>query len=732
MAARRKLSHFADKHGSLRSYIGGTTRNTLSVNPTPGLTETSFVVDPATGVFFTGPVISQTLTAAYDGTTTQTITLLPTGTDLYGTVVIETPSAAASSTAPLITSAATRQYVGGVSTDTLVVNPYPGLTDSTFVIYPVTATAYTGALALQTLTAGYNGLTTRRITLLPTGTDSLGTIVIESPSSAPTSASASSISSAPVITTRTYCCGTSTNTLSFYPYFGDTDPSLVVVPATTSYTGIASGTLTAAYDGSTTTTITLLPTDADDYGTIVVETPSSTFTPAPSSISLTSRPYIGATNTATLSINPYPGLTDTSFAIFPVTTGSFTGPLVSQTLTAALPGYAFADEQLLRHWITGVSFELLRFILVGEPARFFWHFVFLQLFDCQRHWKFLNANHAERIFPLVRDFQHPRTLNGPLARALYNLADLDDPEASSILSALLGLTSVDPSALSSAEVSIISAIEALSSRLPAASVSRILSDLLTPASASASTTGSESTPLSSTGLQTAPSTPSSAVSQSSQATTVTLTSFYSGVKPTSTTLSATRIGEPDTVLIEIPSPSATQGIGNFSTPPRTASIRRTLNNIPLARALYDLADLDDPEASSILSDLLGFTSIDPAALPSAEASIISAIQALSSRLPAASVSRILSDLLTPATVSAETTSTSAILTPSSAPGASATGPGASTGPVSAVTVTLLGSSNAPITTFTLPPTNSGDPETVVIETPPGYEPPSLLLRVSPR
>ncbi|OJD37430.1 uncharacterized protein BKCO1_7000169 [Diplodia corticola] len=342
-------------------YVGDTTSGIITAFPNgeTGL-PTTISLDPYTGdVTFTGPYDpSTTLTASYDGTDTKTVTILPDASATYGTLLVEVPSfalasATSSSAAPDSTDV---PYDGDTTTGTITATPFTVVTESdgsvstafgsptTLALVPATA-PYDGPVdPAATLATPYDGSTTRTLTLHPTGSQSLGTVVLEIPTGATASASPSS-TGLPVYEYNGGDGSVQTVTAfpgdSMGPITGAMSQTFIVTPAATQYTGSVdpSTTLTAGYTGSTTQTLLLLPNTGQTAATVLVETPVATATESPP---LSGRLYQGDTTTGTVTATPFVNGASfgspTVITLDPATT-PFTGQLdPSTTLTAQYDG----------------------------------------------------------------------------------------------------------------------------------------------------------------------------------------------------------------------------------------------------------------------------------------------------------------------------------------------------------------------------------------------------------
>ncbi|EKG09806.1 hypothetical protein MPH_13129, partial [Macrophomina phaseolina MS6] len=366
-------------------YIGG--NSIVTIMPTIGGAPTAIVIIPTAGATWTGP-IATTITIGYSGTEASTLTLLPTGSFTAGTVVIEIPTGALSSmlsrsvsgdssnveypapTPSLTTGSAnsvasiqsisslglTQPYIG---TGTLISIITPTISGSltTITISPL-LTTFTGPLATSVLTIGHFGTATSTLTLLPTGTLTEGTLLIEMPlttalSIAPAAPTAAS-SAAAFVLTQPYI-GTGTNLAVITLTIAGSLMPLTITPTLAAFTGsFASSILTIGYAGTTTSTLVLLPTGSLSEGTIVIETPtvpqiSSWPYPLVSSTTVPgfTQPYIGTsvgtsitTITATIRGSP------TSFGITPTST-VFTGPFAVSAITIGIAGTTSALITLL-------------------------------------------------------------------------------------------------------------------------------------------------------------------------------------------------------------------------------------------------------------------------------------------------------------------------------------------------------------------------------------------------
>ncbi|QIW96512.1 hypothetical protein AMS68_002030 [Peltaster fructicola] len=311
-------------------YFGGATKTTLTI-PAAGGSTSVVTADPASSSGVTVNFVS-TVTIPYNGASYTTITLFtasPTPGVDNGVLIIETPSQVIS---PAVTSGF--YYIGGSTVTTLTTVGSDGT--STLVIASPASTSGVAVEITSTITIGYSGSDSTTITLFPTAPTpgvNNGVEVIETPlgSSGGTSApgrGASSATNPPLLptvsasTTRRiftatdgafYIGGTTLYTIT---YVG-TDGSSTAVEATpfptTGSAVVSYLTITEPYDGTATTTITLIATTpvSNTYiGSVIIETPAQTAatTTSGQASSPAASFYIGGSTVTTLTVsNPTGG-----------------------------------------------------------------------------------------------------------------------------------------------------------------------------------------------------------------------------------------------------------------------------------------------------------------------------------------------------------------------------------------------------------------------------------------
>ncbi|KAL1648380.1 hypothetical protein SLS58_002133 [Diplodia intermedia] len=388
------------------AYFAGDYTTTVVLPYGPGGMPVTFVIYPATDAVFTASMASTTYTIGYDGPTPTAITLLRPGDPQVAYVVEETPTGLETTNLPSVTSSETTSFPSVTSAETTstetssissisngpnpnAVGTAPYVGDSTvatitatnsgtlttIVIFPVATPSDFPGLGRDVFTVGYDGFTTRTLTILPTATSGLGTLVIETPTAFTGGPSASETGSSSLESTLTasnttsfsvpasiteppsstsadpnaiitqYCIGCST-TQTLIATINGRIRTLLVMPLPTESAslftnGVGPDTLTVGYDGSTTRTVTLAPTMEGEQGTVVVETPfPNTASTTESSAGGITRGYVGTGVSGSLYVTPAISGSTASQGVFltPAAT-EFTGPVdPSMTLTAPWTG----------------------------------------------------------------------------------------------------------------------------------------------------------------------------------------------------------------------------------------------------------------------------------------------------------------------------------------------------------------------------------------------------------
>ncbi|EFQ27261.1 60S ribosomal protein L19 [Colletotrichum graminicola M1.001] len=221
----------------------------------PAATQTQGQVQVPSSFVFT--------TVTGTGSVPATVTIPPSGSN-PGTVIVQEPAITQSS--PLLSigfNIVTTGYSGSVPTTTTI---FPTGTESigTVLIQTPTSSAAAGVVPALTRTEGYDGSITRTTTLAPTGLQTVGDVLVQTPT---VGAGASSALANQVILTSGFA-GSAISTLTL-------TPSAFV-------------TLTSGYPGSITNTVTIPPSSGNPTGTILIQTPFSLGQSTTNTVSATS------------------------------------------------------------------------------------------------------------------------------------------------------------------------------------------------------------------------------------------------------------------------------------------------------------------------------------------------------------------------------------------------------------------------------------------------------------
>lgn len=366
--------------GSNYFYYGGQSVTTLSYVGASG--PTTIVASPVSSSTNVNVVLTSTIQIQYGGTTTTSITLFsasPTpGTD-NGILVIETP-------APIPPANSGYFYIGGTTVTTLVVTGSDSQA-TTIIATPVSITGISANLK-SSITVGYGSATTTSLTIFttsPTAGADDAFLLVETPYQSTSAFVTPSASSSPASVTSAPASTVPASLASGFYYLGgstiatlvttgaDGKPTTIVaspVTQTTDIQAVVTSTVTAGYNGASTTTITLFassPTPGPDNAVIVVETPAGV-SATTSVIEPTTESgyfYLGGSTVTTVTLTGPAGHT-TLIVANPVTASSGIIPVYTSIATVQYAGTSVASLTFFTPSPTPGSDDAL--LIVQQPS----------------------------------------------------------------------------------------------------------------------------------------------------------------------------------------------------------------------------------------------------------------------------------------------------------------------------------------------------------------------------
>jgi hypothetical protein len=344
---------------------------TPTAEPTSEGTSSVPTSETVTSVEFPSTIPNITRYVEGPASVTTTIYIPPATSGEPGTVVIQTPSAAATSSevttsaeAPGTIQNITR-FVGGPASITTTIYFPPAVSGDpgTVVIQTPTAAETTTSVestsAIQNVTRYVGGpaSVTTTIYIPPTASNEPGTVLIQTPTSAPeetTTAAVSSTSATPVViqnVTRYVEGPASVTTTIYVPPASSGDPGTVLIqtpsaaPATTSSSVtttpavVQNVTIYAGGSGSVTVTMYRPPISEGGAGTVLIETPTAgpdTSTSPPAGVPSTSMPIVAIAN-VTVFVAAASAATTGRTLYNPPTAAGEPGTIIIETLAAVPP-----------------------------------------------------------------------------------------------------------------------------------------------------------------------------------------------------------------------------------------------------------------------------------------------------------------------------------------------------------------------------------------------------------